>query len=536
MSKKLYEEEHIQAIADSIREKSGTEDTFKVSEMSAAIQSLTSSQTKNNVFSYNEESIRDYIDDDYFTQIRYSKSNYDENTYPTIEDWLADESLICHAGDDIDTSKSLVAMASWPNENAYAAMACLAVNLNGAFLTDEFSTVKTEDSIYSISSDFQLNKEDGMEIDIVYTPDYTNLLFPPTFYRTDLYDNCNDTLSMDARVIGGGFEKLIYDEKIGKVKNPSTTQVTLYIDEYESLHKYTLKYISMLQKLIPELDWEKWDITQNPLFSMLLPCFVPEEFLKVTQNLEDSIEGKAQWRSPPERREDLYPFYVRASVKKGQLYSTGIDTSASNDKFDLDTWNYLTPSSLILYLMPMNDFNGWDQNYIEEKGWDFWESILYKTYSISTKLAKIEAVRYLCGEAAEVYGSDGLAFCCYNTFGWASPAIGSPLKNQYPHFSEKGIDHYDYVDRFYLPKNGEEEMRYYTFSSEDESQEGMAPLLYGQSPGTSDNFTTKDDNIFIVVPTTFVKMNDKVYYGEGGFIPPFCEAPFVPLPNVAIGG
>lgn len=41
MSKKLYEESHIQNIADSIRGKNGSSDTYKVSEMANAIDNST---------------------------------------------------------------------------------------------------------------------------------------------------------------------------------------------------------------------------------------------------------------------------------------------------------------------------------------------------------------------------------------------------------------------------------------------------------------------------------------------------------------
>ncbi len=40
MAKKLYEESNIQAIADAIREKNGTTDTYKVSEMASAIEGI----------------------------------------------------------------------------------------------------------------------------------------------------------------------------------------------------------------------------------------------------------------------------------------------------------------------------------------------------------------------------------------------------------------------------------------------------------------------------------------------------------------
>ena len=40
MAKKLYEESNIQAIADAIREKNGKTDTYKPSEMAAAITNI----------------------------------------------------------------------------------------------------------------------------------------------------------------------------------------------------------------------------------------------------------------------------------------------------------------------------------------------------------------------------------------------------------------------------------------------------------------------------------------------------------------
>ena len=45
MSKKLYEESHIQAIADSIRGKNGSSDTYKVSEMADAIDNIQTGRT-----------------------------------------------------------------------------------------------------------------------------------------------------------------------------------------------------------------------------------------------------------------------------------------------------------------------------------------------------------------------------------------------------------------------------------------------------------------------------------------------------------
>lgn len=40
MANKLYEETHIQAIANAIREKKGSTETYKVSEMAAAVRAL----------------------------------------------------------------------------------------------------------------------------------------------------------------------------------------------------------------------------------------------------------------------------------------------------------------------------------------------------------------------------------------------------------------------------------------------------------------------------------------------------------------
>lgn len=45
--KKLYEETDIQAVADAIREKNGSTDTYKVSEMAQAIRNIPTKDTSN---------------------------------------------------------------------------------------------------------------------------------------------------------------------------------------------------------------------------------------------------------------------------------------------------------------------------------------------------------------------------------------------------------------------------------------------------------------------------------------------------------
>ncbi len=532
MSKKLYEEDQVSAIANAIREKNGAETTYKVSEMAQAILELSSEQTKNNVFTYNEEQICEF-NDKCQTQIRYAKSNYEESIYPTIEDWLKDESLIVHSGDEIDTSKNFSAMTVWSNDYQYAAMACLSVNLNGEFLTDTFTIITTEEFIYSISEDFKLNKNEGMVVDIIYTPDYTSLIFPMTTYRTDLYDNCNDSSSMDARAVSS-FGKLIYDNKTKKVKNPSTNPVTLFLDDYGRLHEYSLKYISMLQRLMPELDWSKWDITQSELFSKLLPCFVPEEFIKIVENLSNSIDGRVTISHNISEYVDNkpIPFYIREG--SGAFYSTG-SSNLSNDSIEVDTYNYLTQPSFLMFMLPMNDDNGWSKDYLKklQEDEEKVEQVFLKMYAVCSKLAKVEAVRYLCAEPYDV-SEQGLMYSCQFRLGWATPSYATKMK-EISWWTWEEFNHYDYINKYYLPKDAHETdscMRYYSGSREDD----QFHLCFGSSVGTTDNYNTKEDKYFIVVPVTFVEVSGKIYYSEGGFIPPFFEAPFTLPPNLRIGG
>ena len=44
MANKLYEESHVQDIANAIREKNGTENVYKVSEMGAAIRAIENAE------------------------------------------------------------------------------------------------------------------------------------------------------------------------------------------------------------------------------------------------------------------------------------------------------------------------------------------------------------------------------------------------------------------------------------------------------------------------------------------------------------
>lgn len=49
---KLYEETDIQNIANAIREKTGTADTFKVSEMANAVANIQTGSVEKDVFTY----------------------------------------------------------------------------------------------------------------------------------------------------------------------------------------------------------------------------------------------------------------------------------------------------------------------------------------------------------------------------------------------------------------------------------------------------------------------------------------------------
>jgi hypothetical protein len=52
MANKLYEETDIQNIANAIREKAGTADTFKVSEMANAVANIQTGSVEKDVFTY----------------------------------------------------------------------------------------------------------------------------------------------------------------------------------------------------------------------------------------------------------------------------------------------------------------------------------------------------------------------------------------------------------------------------------------------------------------------------------------------------
>ena len=52
MANKLYEETDIQNIANAIREKAGTADTFKVSEMADAVANIQTGSVEKDVFTY----------------------------------------------------------------------------------------------------------------------------------------------------------------------------------------------------------------------------------------------------------------------------------------------------------------------------------------------------------------------------------------------------------------------------------------------------------------------------------------------------
>lgn len=528
---------NLKSIADAIRQRQKREDPLAFPdgfvEQIGQISGGGQAETKKLI--YNEKLFDDIGDSetcvgDYHTaiQIKYSMSNYSSDEYPTIEDYLMDDSIVIHSGEEIDTSKELVTVTIFPNEESELARACLAVNLNGVLLTDNFTITETDEYIYTTSANFTLNPEEDMEVDVVYVPSDWGLLLPPTFYRTDLYDDCNSTDSMDARFVSS-FPTMTFDETLGKVSVKSGT-LRLYIDDFETLNTYTVEYISMLQRLLPEWDWTKWDITKSQMFSMLEPCFIPAEYEKVTDNLEHSVSGSASiytYQGTEDNRE-VYPFYIRENP--GALYTNGL-SNLSNDKFDLDTMSYLTPPPMIMHMLPLNDYNGWDSDYVKSL-WEDEENLekmFMKVYSIMKKLQSLDAVKYFCAEAVD--SNKGLTATVTNTFGWSVPSKAISLKASTPGDS---MDRYDFIDQFYLPKDGTDEMRRYTFTDETEKYSSLC--LSGNAIGTS-TYTTTDDKYLIVAPTTHIKLNDKIYAGEDyQCIPPFCSRPFTILPNVEIGG
>lgn len=59
MGKKLYEEALVQAIANAIREKNGTSNTYKIAEMAAAVLALSGSE--NIEWHQCPEAVRNYL-------------------------------------------------------------------------------------------------------------------------------------------------------------------------------------------------------------------------------------------------------------------------------------------------------------------------------------------------------------------------------------------------------------------------------------------------------------------------------------------
>lgn len=55
MAQKLYEESNIQAIANAIRDKNGSTDTYKTSEMAAAISAIETTELPDDLTNFEEE-------------------------------------------------------------------------------------------------------------------------------------------------------------------------------------------------------------------------------------------------------------------------------------------------------------------------------------------------------------------------------------------------------------------------------------------------------------------------------------------------
>lgn len=77
MSKKLYEESNIQAIADAIRRKNGTTDTYKVSEMAGAIEAIEAGVADPRVKGLIERTLTEISDDNVESVGDYGLYNYD---------------------------------------------------------------------------------------------------------------------------------------------------------------------------------------------------------------------------------------------------------------------------------------------------------------------------------------------------------------------------------------------------------------------------------------------------------------------------
>lgn len=77
MAKKLYEESNIQAIADAIREKNGTTNTYKVSEMASAIGAIEAGGEDTRIKGLIERTITEISDDNVESVGDYGLYNYD---------------------------------------------------------------------------------------------------------------------------------------------------------------------------------------------------------------------------------------------------------------------------------------------------------------------------------------------------------------------------------------------------------------------------------------------------------------------------
>lgn len=81
MSKKLYEESNIQEIASTIREKNGTQDTYKVSQMAGAMSDLIGPPAYNNMIL-----AQDTEPDSEYNKVWFDTDADDEYTFPQIDD------------------------------------------------------------------------------------------------------------------------------------------------------------------------------------------------------------------------------------------------------------------------------------------------------------------------------------------------------------------------------------------------------------------------------------------------------------------
>lgn len=143
MAQKLYEETNIQAIADAIREKNGTTDTYLVSEMAAAVSAIQAGGGGNldfsklsyatltptsDVLSSTGMDLSSYISD--YSQVKfimYSDGNTSATMYIYIPDALGNK-LIAISGRETFTSKYTYGAYQIPG---YIASSSSAFNFNG---------------------------------------------------------------------------------------------------------------------------------------------------------------------------------------------------------------------------------------------------------------------------------------------------------------------------------------------------------------------------------------------------------------------